>query len=459
MRRNRREPPDGRSGRCYGQGLHARPIRQRLNGKLHLLSKLRSSSLISGTTVYLVSNIINAAIPFALLPTLTRYLAPTEYGQVAIFQTFIGALGAFVGLNVAGAASRKYYDLQVDAKGMQAFIASCLQILFFSTLITLLVVWIFQTQISEWLNLASKWLFTGILVSCMSVVINLRLTQWQVRKQPYKYGALQISQSIVNMGLSILFVVVFLNGSEGRILAQLWTTVVFSVLSVLLLRHDKILSFITWQPSDLREALKFGVPLIPHVAGGFLLVSADRLIINTELGLEKSGIYMVALQISLSLSLLFESINNAYVPWLFEQLKRNNYEEKKRIVRYTYTWYCLIITGITFVFLAGPWLIDLIADEKYSEAGTIIGWLALGQGFRGMYLMITNYIFYTKHTKILSATTISAGLINLLLLYTMIPKMGLKGAAIAYSISMLILLISTWILAQRFYPMPWLKFK
>lgn len=75
-----------------------------------MLAKLRSNTLLAGTTVYLVANILNAIIPFALLPVLTRYLSPEEYGQVAMFQTLLGALMAFIGLSMQGAAGRKFYD-------------------------------------------------------------------------------------------------------------------------------------------------------------------------------------------------------------------------------------------------------------------------------------------------------------------------------------------------------------
>lgn len=36
-------------------------------------------SLLSGSAVYLLANLASAALPFALLPVLTRYLGPTEY--------------------------------------------------------------------------------------------------------------------------------------------------------------------------------------------------------------------------------------------------------------------------------------------------------------------------------------------------------------------------------------------
>ena len=61
-----------------------------------MLAKLKSNTFLAGSAVYLFSNILNAAIPFALLPVLTRYLTPEEYGEVAMFQTLLGALMAFI---------------------------------------------------------------------------------------------------------------------------------------------------------------------------------------------------------------------------------------------------------------------------------------------------------------------------------------------------------------------------
>ena len=48
---------------------------------------LKSTGLLRNSTIYLTSNILNALVPFLLLPVLTRYLTPDEYGQIAMFQT------------------------------------------------------------------------------------------------------------------------------------------------------------------------------------------------------------------------------------------------------------------------------------------------------------------------------------------------------------------------------------
>ena len=168
-------------------------------------------------------------------------------------------------------------------------------------------------------------MFAVIAAAC-SALVSIRLGQWQVQKQALKFGTLQLSQSLVNMLLSLLFVVVMLKGAEGRINAQVITASIFLCISLILLNKDRLLKVFVWRKDYIQEALKFGIPLIPHIAGGFLLTTFDRFVINREIGLAEAGIYMVAIQLTGAIRIVFDAINKAR-PWLFEKLK-NNYQQK-----------------------------------------------------------------------------------------------------------------------------------
>ncbi len=420
--------------------------------------KIKKTSFVSGAGIYLVSNILNAVIPFILLPILTRYLSPTEYGEVAMFQVLLGALSAFVGVVFVGAAGRKYYDSDLSREELAEFIGSCIQLIMISSIIVFSVLFIFQRQFSEWLSLEPSYVLFAVLVASCGVIINIRLGQWQVQKQAVKYGALQISQSLLNMLLSLILVVVLLKGSQGRIDAQIIVSSVFLVIALYLLKKDSLLKIFTWRKDYLAEALKFGIPLMPHIAGGFLLTTVDRIVINREIGLAEAGIYMVAVQLTAAVGIVFDAINKAYVPWLFEQLKADQLAQKQKIVKLTYAWFVLIILGVMLAFVVGPPLVVFIAGEQYAQAGQVVGWLALGQGFQGMYLMVTNYIFYSKRTGLLSIASISSGILNLVLLIILVRIFGLEGAAIAFTISMGIRFLLTWWIAQKRHPMPWFNF-
>ncbi|NQY83475.1 MAG: oligosaccharide flippase family protein [Alcanivorax sp.] len=415
--------------------------------------------MLAGSAVYLFSNILNAIIPFALLPILTRYLSPEEYGEVAMFQTLLGALAAFIGLSMHGAAGRKFYDGNLGKNDLAEFIGACFQILLITSLISLMVLVTFSGKFSEWLGLDKQWILLAVPVCAADVIVQLRLGQWQVRKQAIKYGVLQTSRSLLNVILSLGFVVALLKGSDGRISAQIWTAALFALVALWLLKRGNLLSFLRWRPDYIREALRFGVPLIPHVGGMFLLASVDRFVINSELGLAQTGIYMVAVQFATALALVFDAVNKAYVPWLFERLKRDQEGEKRQIVRFTYGWYALILCGAALAFILGPWMVTFVAGENYGRAGDVFGWLALGQVFGGMYLMVTNYIFFSKRTGLLSLVTIASGLINVALLFVLIGTFGLEGAAYSFCIAMAIRFLLTWVVAQKRHPMPWFNLR
>lgn len=423
-----------------------------------MFKRVITSSLFTGSAVYLFSNILAAAIPFTLLPVLTRYLSTVEYGQVAIFQTLLVGLGAFVGLNVQGAAGVKYYDSHLSKDEFKYYIGNCFLVLISTTALVLLIAVLFSHSIYDWLSIKTPWLLLSVVVSSATFVISIRMGQWQVRKQSRNFGAFQVSQSLLNMLLSLLVVVYFLKGASGRIWVMASIPLLFAIIALYLLYKDDLLGF-AWRPGYLREILAFGVPLIPHSAGLFLLSSVDRFIINDKLGLAEVGIYMVAVQLTAVMGLVFDAINNAYVPWLFERLMRNQTEEKVKIVRWTYAYSLVLLGVVLLAFLIGPTLLIVIAGEKYRAATEFIGWLALGQAFQGMYLMVTNYIFYSKKTALLSLSTITAGLINLSLLLVLISLMGLKGAAVAYAISMALKFFMTWYIANLRFPMPWFNFQ
>src|SRR5229473_665016 len=55
-----------------------------------------------GSLVYLCGNLVNAALPVALMPILTRYLSPTDYGIVGTSAVLVQFLSVAMSLNSSG---------------------------------------------------------------------------------------------------------------------------------------------------------------------------------------------------------------------------------------------------------------------------------------------------------------------------------------------------------------------
>nr|WP_082708438.1 oligosaccharide flippase family protein [Marinobacterium profundum] len=421
---------------------------------MSFIGRIKKSSLVSGIGVYFISGIMTAAIPFVLLPILTRYLEPEEYGEVAVFHVWVSLLGALCGLSVHGAAGRKYFDYKKPDSEIGEFIGSCLILLIVSSSVLFLLVAFFSQGLSELIGLSEFWLLIGIPFAFSSFLIQLRLGQWQVRKEAKKFGLFQVLYGLSNMLLSLQLVVVLFWGVDGRLSGLTVSILVFGVLAYFFLKKDGLVE-IVWRPVLIMEAVRFGIPLIPHIIGAFLLLTIDRALISTVLGLEQAGYYMVAVQLSMILSVLMDAVNKAYVPWLYERLNRNKGSDKFLIVKITY-WYYLFLMFISAVFFIwGDGIVVFFAGEKYAVSSSIVPWIVLAQVFRGMYLMVTNYIFFVRRTAVISLITFSFGSLNVFLVLFFMKLFGLIGAAWALCICMAFQWMVTWFYANKLFSMPW----
>lgn len=413
-------------------------------------------SLFRVGSIYLIGNLLNAVIPFMLLPILTRYLSQEEYGKIAMFQLLVSAFSGVVGVGVIGAATRKYFD-NVSTSQLRAFNGACFHVFFISTVIISLFVCFYSRELSELLSIPVDWVFTALAISFLNFIIQIRLGQWQVRGQAKLFGILQVTSSIINVGLSLFFVVALKLNADGRIDASLITVLIMALVSFFFLKRDDLVNLFTIKYKYIKEALNFGLPLMPHIIGVFLLASVDRYVVNDRLGLESAAIYMVSFQLSSTFSIVFDAINKVYIPWLFALLKNDVEEEKLKVVKHTYLYFLFLLLLVGAGFLFAPPIVVFIAGEKYQQAGDLIGFLCAGQIFNGMYLMVTNYIFYSKKTKLLSVITIITGVINVVLMVLFLECNGLIGVAQAFAIGQFLRFLFTWILSANVKRMPWLS--
>ena len=374
--------------------------------------------------------------------------------MVTMFTTVLAFLGAFTGLNVHGAISIRYF--QQDRFELPVYISTCLTILLISTIALMCIVWSGQKWLVQFTLVPAKWLLIAVIISGAQFVVQIPLYLWRASNQPFRYAAMQISQSVLNAAFSLWLVLGLNLAWVGRAAGQSISVFLIMCFSLFFLIKTG------WAKGTPRkdyawDMLKFGVPLIPHVIGGVLLSMTDRIMITNLLDVSQTGIYMVSMQIGMALGLLTDSFNKSFGPWLFGVLKDISPSGKMRIVRYTYLYF-LAVTALAIILgLIAPWLLGILVGEKFRQASGIVIYNAMGFAFGGMYYMVTNYIFYMSKTYILAIITGSCGIFNVIINYFLIQRYGLKGASLGFMISQAIFFFATWFFAHRIYPMPWKK--
>ncbi|PKP58699.1 polysaccharide biosynthesis protein [Candidatus Atribacteria bacterium HGW-Atribacteria-1] len=416
------------------------------------LSYIFKHKLFKNTFIYTGTNVINKTIPFFLLPIMTRYLSPTDYGIVATFDVLLAVVAVFVGLSMHGAINVNYFKLKKEE--LREYIGNVFIILFTNFILIFIIVFFLKTYLSNVIKFPENWIpIVTIIALCQSIfAVNLGL--WQVEQKSFPYGVFQISRTILNVALSLIFVVALVWGWQGRLLGIIITSIVYGIISIFVIIKRKYITF-SFNKKYIKDALFFGVPLIPHALGGWTMTSIDRIFINSMVGVDATGIYTVGYQVGMIIGLLANSFNLAWSPFLYEKLKENNYSTKERIVKFTYLYnVCIILAALTLSFTA-PYFFKIFVSKNFYFAYKYVLWVALGYAFQGMYFMVVNYIFYVKKTYLLAWVTFTSAGVNIVLNYFFIKANGAIGAAQATTITFFVQFIMVWILSAKVYEMPW----
>lgn len=407
--------------------------------------------LLRPALVYAATNAAAAGVPLLMLPLLTRVLTPDEYGKVAMFSVAVTLLGAFVGVNVHSSIGVRFF--QPDRAGFPRYVGTCLAILAISSCVILAL---FGLTL-PWLEVVTKvpgpWLLVAVFVAAAMFVVQTQLSVWQSATRPWAYGGLRLLQATLDGAGSLLLVLALGLGWQGRAGGIALAAVACAGIAFVLLQRGAWVRF-EFDRQAARSALRFGIPLIPHVVGGMLIAMADRVMISNLLDTASTGVYMVALQIGAVLGLATDSFNRAYAPWLLQALNEGDLRDRA-IVRFTYLYFVVVVLVAIVLGLSAPAILGLLVGEKFRAAAPIVFYVALGFAFGGMYYMVTNYVFFARRTARLALVTISCGLLNVGLSYWLLQRRGLVGAAQAYMLAQAALFLATWWLAQRSRPMPW----
>lgn len=369
-----------------------------------------------------------------------------------MFSILLAITSPFVGLSIHGAISVKYFHQ--DETNLPIYIGNCFILLIISSAFVSLIFLLFGKLISSVIAFPLDWLWAVLLVSVGQFVILVLMTLWRVQEEPFNYFIMQVFQTLMNISLTIFFVVVMSKNWQGRIEAQLFTVLLFSIIAFYWLYKKGWLKF-NYNREYIGNALRFGVPLIPHTVGAMLITQTDRVFITNMIGIADTGIYTAGFQVAAMVGLLATSFNYAYAPWLYKRLKEDNFTVKTKIVTFTYIYFVAILLFALLLSLVAAIFLDYFVGERFVGAYRYTFWLALGFSFNGMYFMVANYIFYVSKTHLLAWITFIAGLLNIVFNYVLIKMNGAIGAAQASALAFFISFILTWILSSRVYSMPW----
>ncbi len=406
--------------------------------------------LIRHAAYYLLARGVPGLVNFAALAVYTRLLAPDEFGRYALVLAGVGLANAVV-FQWLRLVLLRFLHAQGD--DTQAFLAGI-----FALFLTLALA---VTGVG---SLLALWWPDSVWQRLLALAVPLLLTQaWfelglellRARLAPLPYGKLLGSKAVIALSIGALLAWIGLGA-----LAPLLGLIAGHALAFLLF------GLAAWKgvrpawpaASQLREQLRYGLPLTVTFALAWVVSGSDRFMLAWFLDEAAVGAYAAAYDLVFpAITLLLSVIHTAAYPLVVHGLENKGADVAEAELRINGELISAVsLAAAAMLIVLGPLLVSLIIGSTFREdALRILPWIALASAFAGIKAYYFDIAFHLGRSGgwLVITGGVAAG-INFILNLFLIPLSGIVGAALAtlfaYSIAMC---FSAWFGAKVF-PMP-----
>lgn len=370
---------------------------------------------------FTICNFLQKGISVITTPIWTRLFTPNDFGIYNIFISWKSVLSVFITFNLAaGVFTRgllKYEEKQ------DSFVSSMQGLLSINVILYFLVYISFYKYWNSLLDLKFS------LILCMFIMMwsETIFAFWAVRQQfNYKYKKVVIItllMSLLTPTFGILGTLMFPEQKvECRIISM--TVIEFFLYTPFfvkqIIRSKHIVSMFFW-----KYAIRFNLPLLPHYLSQTILNCCDRIMIGKMIGEREAGLYSLAYNVAMLLTLVNTAIHQVINPWLFRKIKEKSFLGIEK-VGYSLVLMVAIFNLIFIIF--APEVIRIFAPIEYYEAIWIMPPIIMSVFFMFMYGLFADFEFYYEKTVFVAIASFIGALLNVILNGLFIPIYGYIAA-------------------------------
>jgi len=348
-------------------------------------------------------------------------------------------------------STARYYNESKDPNDRKLTASVGLfQILFSALLLILPLVLIFPKELSTLVlkdSIYARYFIIALTTILFSAIYGYGLNMMRLNFQSAKYSIISIIYLLVQVGLSILLVVVLRMDITGALLAPLITSIPFCFTIMWMTKKNYSWSF---SMSRLKELLKFGTPFIPVAILGYILAYADRYFIIDYCSLGDLGLYQIGFSMAGVISMLFAGFHVAWTPITWSTFRDPNAKSfYSQMLDYSFSLAIVVIVAIS---LFSREILTVFTTEAYLGAYQVVPWLAFSMLFNQVFAWFVPGLGIAKKTVHHIWRVGVAVAVNIGLNFLLVPIYGIVGAAVATLISAAIAYILRLILSQMYYP-------
>ncbi|MBC9796927.1 lipopolysaccharide biosynthesis protein [Sinomicrobium weinanense] len=424
--------------------------------------------LFKHTFIYGLATVLPRMLTFLLVPLYTDILPKEEYGEVSILYSWIAIFNVVLAYGMETAFFR-FYNLEADK---QKVVNTSSLSLVVTTLLFLFLFLPFREPLAVLSNVDTKFIVYTVWILALDALAIIPFARLRATERPLAYTYIKMGNVAVNFGLNFFFLIFLPRLADGAT-GNVWNLLYIDDFEIAYIFISNLvasaLTFLVVLPMYRKvkwrfdrelwvKMMRYAWPVL--IAGLAYTVNEvfDRLLLDyllpKDIAKGEVGAYSACRKIATFMMLYATAFRLGVEPFFFSYAKNKNAPETYALVTQYFVIFgsCILLGVMAFIT---PLKSLIIRDESYWEALGVVPMIILGNLCLGIYHNLSVWYKVTDKTRYGAYISVFGALVTLVLNFALIPLISYKGSAIAVLAAYGSMMLISYILGQKHYPVPY----
>lgn len=388
-------------------------------------------NIIKAMSWYSAAKVVGIFASIASIAVFTRILTADQFGQVAIYISWVAILTPVLswGLSLSIPRSQVEFPNTLGSYGLTLLAFS---VAFF--LVALLAILTFDIDVSSLVGIQPNLVIPLYLHITCSMIGSIYVAAMQFNMSYKRVSIIVLFKALGGLMLAYYFVVSLV---EDPILGRVWGVVVAELLvalyAAIALAKDSR-GVIEWR--YLAFGVTYSTPFILGSVSATINNQFDRVMLANMVSNSEAAIYSLGTTIGVLSFTVWVALRQAIVPWLYRAYSNEMFSDIRELYSFL-GWAALF--GTVIGMLIAEEAVHMLSAKEYWEASRVVVFILCCSYIQILSLNETETQMYRKKTLANSMIIIVGAIVNVVFNYLYIPEYGYRAALCSTLISCLLM--------------------
>jgi O-antigen/teichoic acid export membrane protein len=313
------------------------------------------------------------------------------------------------------------------------------------------------------------------LIIGLDAISSISFAKLRAQNKATRFALIRLVNIFINIGLNLFFIIYcpyviendlqslnFVNSVYSQSVGVGYifiANLIASVVTIFMLLPEMINSVWIFDKKLWKKMMIYASPLLLAGLAGMTNETIDRILLKYLLpeninSAREIGLYGAFYKLSVIMILFIQTFRFAAEPFFFSQERQVN---AKKIYADVMKFFVIVLA---FIFLLVTtfynFFINFLGSDYHDERGfLVVSILLLANLFLGIYYNLSIWYKLTEKTIYGAGLAVFGATITVILNFILIPYIGFVGSAVATLICYFSMMIASFILARKHYPIPY----